>query len=77
VPVYVIKEQWEVEEQLHSFLTFEMYEGEWSTSRPGHFTPVNEQVAWLVPVLGWMLWKRKKKLFPLTEFELRIVHPVA
>jgi len=29
-----------VEERLHSFVTSALDEGEWLTSRPGHFTPV-------------------------------------
>ena len=77
VPVYVIKKQWEVEEQLYSFLTSAMYGGEWSTSRPGRFTSGNEQEAGLVPESAWTLWGGKKKFLPLTGFELRIVHPVA
>jgi hypothetical protein len=42
-----MKAYWEREIQLHALLTSALDEGEWSASRPGHFTP-KERV--LVPI---------------------------
>jgi hypothetical protein len=35
---HAMKTYWEVEVELHTFLTSALYRGEWSASRPGRFT---------------------------------------
>jgi hypothetical protein len=36
---HAIKTYWGVEVQLYAFIILALYGGEWSASRPGHFTP--------------------------------------
>jgi hypothetical protein len=53
-----------VEVWLHSFLTYELDYGEWSASRPGHFTPStiapsnHKIVAWVGLGPVWTFWGR-------------------
>jgi hypothetical protein len=53
-----------VDVYIHIFLTSALAGGEWSTSRPGRFTPrekapvtIAEEVAW-TPEPVWMTWRR-------------------
>jgi hypothetical protein len=54
------------------FLTLEVDEGEWSVSRPGHFTSgeravlIGYEAGW-VPESIWTLWNGKEKKLPGIE----------
>ena len=48
----------------HSFLTSALDAGEWSASRPGLFTPRNEQEAGWAPDPVWTLSGTRKFLAP-------------
>ena len=66
-----------VEVQLNSFLNLALDSGEWSASRPGHFTP-EETALGSYQIGGWLgprarldiMGKMKSLLF--TKFELRV-----
>jgi hypothetical protein len=43
-----MKMYWELEVQLHAFLTLALYWGEWSASHPGQYTPGTHWIGGLV-----------------------------
>jgi hypothetical protein len=50
---HVMKTYWGVEVYLHAFLISALDGGEWSTSRPGRFTP-RERASATHPIGGWL-----------------------
>jgi hypothetical protein len=55
----------------HIFLTSALVGGEWSTSRPGRFTPGERAPGGWVDLRGGLDDLEKRKLFTLPGFELR------
>jgi hypothetical protein len=63
-PVHAMKAYGGVEVQLHLFLYLKLYEGEWSTLRPGHFTSrerapcINGIGASVASKPVWTFWRK-------------------
>ena len=70
VPLHTIKAYVGAEVEPQSFLSSGLDWGEWSTSRPGRFTPLKEdqvptkQEAGSAPETTWRPWKKKKSIPP-------------
>ena len=67
--------------KLHLCLTSALGGGDWSTSRPGRFTPSEKPSVsiggWVGPKAGRHVNGEEEKLLPLLEFELRTVQSLA
>jgi hypothetical protein len=60
-----------VDVQIQVFLTSTLFEGEWSASRTGRFTPSTRWIGgWVYPRTGLDVME-KRKFLPLLAFELR------
>jgi hypothetical protein len=71
-----MKAYWEVDVQIHIFLTSALAGGEWSASRPGRFTP-GERASGIHWIGGWVDHRaglddfEKEKILELTVLEIR------
>jgi hypothetical protein len=62
-----------VDVQIHDFLTSALVVGEWSASRPGHFTPGTHWIrGWVSPRAG-LDDVEKRKFMTLPGLELRLL----
>jgi hypothetical protein len=68
---YAVKTYGGVDVQIHVFLTSALIGGEWSTSRPGPFTPGTHWVRGWVDLRTGLDDVEKKKISPLPGLELQ------